>query len=129
MATVTIEPVAWRYRQYETYDWDTSYDPAEMKPFIAEFPSWQAGPLFTSEALAQARAEGKAEGTRWRTDVEDDGVHACHVEAARFDHYVGEWVVGIILAPPGKPWTHWRHLGAMPDGALPSPPADGETKL
>lgn len=50
---------------------------------------------------------------RWHTDVEN-GVYACHVEATRFDNDIGEWVIGVVEAPPGKPWTHWRHLRPPP---------------
>jgi hypothetical protein len=63
---------------------------------------------------------------RWRTDVED-GAYGCHVEVARWDEDVGEWIVGIVLAPPGKPWTHWRHLRPMPD-AIPAPAEGNEAE-
>ena len=41
--------------------------------------------------------------------------HACHVLAARLD--ACEWVYGVVLSPPSKPFTHWR--------PLPTPPAKG----
>jgi hypothetical protein len=39
--------------------------------------------------------------------------HACHVMAARFEDG-GEWITGVVMSPPSRPWTHWRHLPDMP---------------
>lgn len=73
MATLTIEPVAWRYLGPKG-GWIT----VETKPSAY----YAALPLFTSEALAQARAEGKSEGMR-------DGVETpTHRHKKRGSEYV-----------------------------------------
>lgn len=41
---------------------------------------------------------------------------ACHVMAARW--YEAEWLYGVVLSPPGKPWTHWRPLPTPPSASL-----------
>lgn len=62
MATVTTEPVAWRFRFANDEQDEWTYEEHEPS-FIAEVrPIMLVEPLFTSEALATARAEGKAEG-------------------------------------------------------------------
>jgi hypothetical protein len=48
--------------------------------------------------------------------------YAVCVLAARFDTACGEWVYGVVLSPPSRPFTHWMPLPAPP-GAARSPPA------
>jgi hypothetical protein len=54
--------------------------------------------------------------TEWRLISDGDAPHACHVLATWFDWDAGEWVVQVVLSPPGFPFTHWQMLPEPPDG-------------
>jgi hypothetical protein len=64
--------------------------------------------------LSTLSEKTKAVEEAWHTVDDPDTPAACHVLAARFDDDAGEWVVGVVMSPPSKPFTHWRMLPEMP---------------
>lgn len=57
----------------------------------------------------------RREADEWRPV--HDAPAACHVMAARWDE--SEWVYGVAMSPPSKPWTHFRPLPQPPQGSTP----------
>lgn len=140
MATVTIEPVAWKVRQFEVDPWVLVRDKGSPH-------NWRySEPLYTSEALAQARAEGKAEGVRDAAGIADNwlknwahdlsGTWVAYIEAKTSGCFGGRRISREDAALYARNFRERAEAvndtaQAVADAilaALPSPPADGETK-
>ena len=89
----------------------------EMATHMEGFhPANTAYGVTAAEAQAMARELlSRREADEWRPV--HDAPAACHVMAARWDE--SEWVYGVVMSPPSKPWTHFRPLPQPPQGSTP----------
>ena len=140
---VKVKPIPWRPKGGGTNNnlysgelaFNTYYTVEEAGPlwrvwrgqFLSEAGQSEVGAvadLEAAKALAQADYEARIKSALLHPSIGDSEAgagwqpidtapHACHVMAARWDEC--EWVYGVVMSPPGKPWTHWQHLPSPPE--------------
>ena len=81
---------------------------ATVQALVAD---WNFSPDAVADRISLLTEQLKE--AEWRP-IDDDTPHACHVLAARFDESFGEWIYGVVMSPPTKPFTLWRPLPDPP---------------